>query len=668
MNQKARVLFIIAIVLAIISPVLSWASIDQDLGEIVVTSTRIAQSGYNVAGDVTVISRQQIEDSCAASVPEVLKEALGVNVYDSSTTKTARLDIRGFGETSISNVLFLVNDRKTNSIDMSGADLLQIPIEAVERIEIIRGAASVLYGDNAVGGVVNIITKKGEGALKGKAGYQYGSYNRQETHAEVSGEKKGVSYYFYSKYNDDRGYRQNSDLLAEDYNLRLGYKASEKLSLDLETGWHTDDYGQPGSLDDTQMETLGRRGTANPDDDAQTKDRFVNLSMDLNPWPGDLDFGKFNVDVSFRNRDSYSNNASWGMTTKNSIDTVGINGKYIFYKTIFDRHVNFVTGIDYYDNENRVRRESPAVTEYVISKQEFGVYGFSEYELFDHLFINGGSRYQKADYNFNQRNGSEDTAKNPHQWVSMGGLKYEYAKGSNVFANVQQTFRFLATDEWLNTISGVLNTNLKQQTGIQYEAGIKHNFNDAVVATVTPYIIDTNNEIYYNPQGGNFGWGANENYDKTRRVGVEFGNEVDLLKFFNIGFLNGLDVFTNYTYEQPKFSKGPYDGKDVPLAPRQQGNAGFKTKFLKYYNFNLTERYVGSRFVGSDTSNTLSPLKPYWVLDGKLSYCRDNYEIFAEVNNILSAKYSSYVSSYGTTKYYYPDPERNYNIGVNVKF
>ena len=117
----------------------------------------------------------------------------------------------------------------------------------------------------------------------------------------------------------------------------------------------------------------------------------------------------------------------------------------------------------------------------------------------------------------------------------MAGAKYEYADGSNVFANVQQTFRFLATDEWFNTITGVLNTDLNQQTGVQAEMGIKHNFDNAAIVSVTPYWIQIDDEIYYNPQGGNFGWGANENYDKTRRIGVEIGGEADILRFLDVG-------------------------------------------------------------------------------------------------------------------------------------
>ena len=168
-----------------------------DIGEIIITSSRMAQHDYKVAGNVTVINTDDIENSNAQSIPEILKEALGVHVVDNSTVKTSVLDIRGFGDTAARNVLVLVNDRILNTVDISSPDLLQIPLSAVERIEIIRGAGSVLYGDRAVGGVVNIITKKGKGNLTGRWGTHIGSYDRRGADVEISGSKVKFSYFFY---------------------------------------------------------------------------------------------------------------------------------------------------------------------------------------------------------------------------------------------------------------------------------------------------------------------------------------------------------------------------------------------------------------------------------------------------------------------------------------
>jgi outer membrane receptor protein involved in Fe transport len=104
------------------------------------------------------------------------------------------------------------------------------------------------------------------------------------------------------------------------------------------------------------------------------------------------------------------------------------------------------------------------------------------------------------------------------------------------------------------------------------------------------------------------------------------------------------------------------------MVPRHQASTGIMAKFLGRYHISLTGRYVGSRFVGSDTANALSPLKPYFVMDGRMAYEVKNLEVYLQANNMLGERYSTYASSFGTTKYFYPAPEENYNLGINIMF
>ncbi|MCK5345517.1 MAG: TonB-dependent receptor, partial [Candidatus Heimdallarchaeota archaeon] len=600
-----------------------------DLDRIVVTASRIGQHDYKIAGNVTVIDKKQIENSNAQNIPDILDQTLGVNIYDSSTSKSSVLDIRGFGDTAARNVLVLVNDRRVNAADISGADLVQIPIEAIEKIEIIRGAGSILYGDNAVGGVVNIITKKGKGTVSGEVGFSMGSYDKRKTDITISGEKHNVSYYLYSKYNDERGYRQNSDLLAKDFNARVGYSPTDKISMDLNIGWHEDNQGLPGGLSISDLESLGRKGSKYETDFSNTKDRNMSLGFEVNPWPDDFYFGKFVVDFYYRNRDTYAEFNKWGdYHTKRSSDTKGITGKYIFDRTIFDREVNFVTGVEYYDDESEILGSGLNADDVTISKEEIGIYGFMESEVLEKLFLSGGVRYHQANYKFSDRNVYLDEEKKPEEWISGGGFKYEYGKGSNVHLNVQKTFRFLATDEWYQSaynptygVSPQLNTDLEQQVGLQYEVGIKHNFNDALMVNVTPYWMDNKNEIFFDPTTF-----ANSNYDKTRRIGVEVGKRINIAKLMDIGLFDDLEFFTNYTYQDAKFNGGSNNKKLIPMVPTHQADCGVSMKFLDNFIVSFAGKYVGSRFAINDVGNATPKAKPYYVADGKFSYKRRNLE------------------------------------------
>ena len=148
------------------------------LEEVVVTASRIETPLAEAPANVTVITAEQIRETGAQTLVDVFDREPGVFTQNLlGNPKTANIDIRGYGEAAPQNVLFLVNGRRINSIDLSGADLAQIPVDAIERVEVYRGPASVLYGDNAAAGAVNIILKAGEGAPKGSVSATTGSYN-----------------------------------------------------------------------------------------------------------------------------------------------------------------------------------------------------------------------------------------------------------------------------------------------------------------------------------------------------------------------------------------------------------------------------------------------------------------------------------------------------------
>ncbi len=640
------------------------------LEPIVVTANRYDLESAKAPSYVTVIGQQQISASGAQTVDELLKGLSGVHVTDNSTAKTAVVDIRGYGDTAARNVLVLVNNRKINPVDISGTDWLQIPLSSVERVEVMRGAGSVLYGDNAVGGVVNIITKKGQEGFHGEVGTKYGSYRTQSRDAQLSGKQARVDYLFSARQFDTDGYRVNSHLRANDFNGRLGYQLSDYVNLDLNTTWHEDDYGLPGGLTDNNLALLGRRGSANRQDFAKTRDRMLQLSADLNPWQ-DADMGRFVVDTSYRNRDSYAVFYSFGeFATKRNIDSYGINSKYILERDIAGRYFKGVTGVDYYTNDNAILGSGSNSDNIVVSKNEVGLYAQGEYYLTEKLSVNTGTRYQRADYTFNQNNAGSPVyiEQAPDKHIGSAGLKYDYAPGSNIFANAQQTFRFLATDEWYDSFSG-LSTNLNQQKGVQYQAGIKHDFNGKAAASLTPYWVDNSNEIFYDPAGGG-GFGANNNYDKTRRIGVEAGQVVHLKPILGIASLDRLDLKADYTYQNATFTDGMYKGNRIPMTSRHQGSIGVNVGFMKHYDWSLLGRLVGDQFAINDTANATDESPAYGVLDTKLTFSHEHIEIFGGINNLLGEKYDMYAtkSVSSAVKSHFPAPERSFMVGAKVKF
>jgi len=166
----------------------------------------------------------------------------------------------------------LVDGRRVNEIDLSGVDWTQIPLDQVERIEIVRGSGSVLYGDNAAGGVVNIITKRPEKPFSAGGEVAIGSYHyhKESVRSVESGAPyppSSVRLQFY------RWVSENQFLRAKNVGGKIIYDLNETLSFNLSGGFHQDDTGLPGALSKTIYES-DRRSAKNPFDKAETKDGF----------------------------------------------------------------------------------------------------------------------------------------------------------------------------------------------------------------------------------------------------------------------------------------------------------------------------------------------------------------------------------------------------------
>jgi vitamin B12 transporter len=147
------------LLLGVLACLPAWAQETPVLPEIVVTATRVDTDILDSPSAVTVITSRQIADSGATNVAEAINGAPGVVINDygaAGATKTVSLR----GATSASQVLVLLDGVRLNSSRDGGVDLSTIPMELVDRIEIVRGGASALYGSGAIGGVINIITKK----------------------------------------------------------------------------------------------------------------------------------------------------------------------------------------------------------------------------------------------------------------------------------------------------------------------------------------------------------------------------------------------------------------------------------------------------------------------------------------------------------------------------
>ena len=663
-----KIMVIIALLCFFVTPIYAQ---DEEvyLDKIVVTPTRSNEYIKNAPNNVTIIDKEDIEKSTAKIIPDIIREQTGVVVkeYSSGNGKLVNVDIRGFGESGLSNTLVLIDGRRVTQIDLSGTDWTQIPLAEVERIEIIRGAASVFYGDNATGGVINIITKDGKGKPRITVKSEIGSYASYDNRIESSGQIKNLNYYSFARTYQSAGYRNNNDIKANDFGLKLSSRLFDTLDTKLSLGYHADTYGLSGALNDNQINSpyIGRRGTVYPLDDGKSEDYFGNFMIEKDF----MKYGKFASDISMRVRQVKSNYMSFfPWQTNNYITTFGFTPKYILNNSLINHKNKITIGLDYYDAQDHILDGAPNTENNVIniSKKSYGLYIFDQLSITDKLVSSCGYRFEKARYNFEQISAvanQQSLAKADRTKVLSAGMNYLYdEKDSSMFLNYSESFRFPLVDEMFNSGypgfgGGGLNAALDQQRGKNYEVGLRHYFTKDIYANISFYRMDLRNEIWLNPVTI-----KNFNYDRTRHQGIEWESKARVD--------NRINLLGNYSFTDARFIKGDFGGNQIPAVPIHKWAAGFDVDILQNLNFSLITNYVGQRYFLSDQKNKFPRMSAYTTVDLRLSYAKNNFSIYGGIKNLFNEEYYEYGTVSGTAdrKNYYPSPGRNFFIGGSVGF
>jgi outer membrane receptor protein involved in Fe transport len=294
-----------------------------------------------------------------------------------------------------------------------------------------------------------------------------------------------------------------------------------------------------------------------------------------------------------------------------------------------------------------------------------------EFSILENFILSLGYRHEWTRFDLSQETPDSTDRIRDHKAAWNAGLDYFYGKKSSVFLSVKRGFRFPVTDElieyifdpvnFFQVIDVRLNPALKPQTGLQYEAGIRHAFTDQMEGNLTLFRIDTEDEIFFDPTPTpEASFGANRNYPKTRRLGAEMGAAFKLFQW--------LSLWGNYSYTQSRLRKGLFSGNDIPFVPRNKASAGADVHLGKGFLFNTRAILVGSRYLISDFENVVDELDQYYTVDTKLSYAYKGLKAFVGINNLFNRKYAEFGSFVGGTQYFSPSPERNYMAGVSYTF
>jgi iron complex outermembrane receptor protein len=642
--------------LLMISP--SWAEDEIKLDEIVVTATRYEEKLPDIPADVTVITREDIQHSPAQNIPDLLRAEAGIHVYDiGGNRRSITVDLRGFGETAPLNTLVLVDGRRVNQADLGGVDWAQIPIDRLERIEIVRGGrGSVLYGDNAAGGVINIITKEGQ-ALGGGGEIAGGSYGTFQSNAYFSGSSGPLKAYLSAGYLTSDGYRDNSDTEAWDFGVSADYRIGDFATLKFSSGYHKDETGLPGALKGSDFDAgRSRTDSTHPHDFMDIEDYYVQVSPEV-PLSGE---NLLKIDMSYRKRDAASfSSGDWGNFTADWDLKSFIVSPQVLVKTDICKSVNSaVLGFDYQKTENDIANDSlffgsRTEQKFDLSKENYGFYLHDDFAATGRLRLSAGYRHDWADFTFEP---GEPDSVSIEKDAYTTGINYTFLDKSYAYLSYSRSFRYPVLDELYSFFTNTVSTNVVPQTSDDYEAGIRYYLMDSLYLQMNLFRIDTNDEIFFNPVTY-----QNENLDgPTRREGIEASVGVEIVK--------GLSLKGSYTYTDAEIRGGMFKGKSVPNVPQHM--ATFEALYSPGKNFTvlLNGVYVGERPFISDLPNAFGDQKSYVVLNSRIQYAWKTLSVYLDIYNIADKRYSEFgsVSAFPAEKALYPSPERNFRAGLKM--
>ncbi|MEW6040193.1 MAG: TonB-dependent receptor [Elusimicrobiota bacterium] len=628
-----------------------------------ISLTRTVEPVDRQPANVSVITSEKIKNSGAQSAVELLRSEKGVTVRDYyGNGSKAEVDFRGFGETGASNNVVLVNGRRVNQIDIGNVDWTQIPVDLIERIEIIHGGAGVIYGDNATGGVINIITKTGTGVPPVETELSAGSFNLLKAAVSVNKSAKNFSYTARAGSFRSEGFRKNNSFNAVDFGVNSEYLFPGNASLTVGGSFHKDNYGLPGILKPQDWDSNEITKTYYPEDGARSVDYFLHPVFKTN-LP---EFGNSETEFSFRNRQVESDLVIWSLYDMRNIATIGASERFYRTDTLWGRTNKLLVGIEFYNSKQDITeyptKERRSYTKKTsISRDSLGVFLDNRFSLTEDVAAVAGLRLESFNYNFKEEVYNKSDSSSLSAQAFNLDVNWFYAGNSSAKISLIRSFRTPKTDEYYTfdpqtySVTG-WNKNMKVQENSELSLNLRHFIRDSRnTLGVTLFQIDGTNEIFYNPSTG-----ANENYSKTKRSGAELTADwlpVDFVKL-NAG----------YSYTDAKFGDGTYNGKDIPAVPAHKANVSATFRVAKNIELTATDTYVSEQRFISDQNNSSGWLSSYNVLNSKIQLTLENLRIYAGINNLTDTKYTDYGLVSGANKYYYPAPGRNFVAGMSMSF
>jgi len=628
--------------------------------QVVVTADRIEHPVTDVPADIIVITREELKDK---TIVEALETYAGISFQSYNGNRTqASVSMRGFGENSHGRVLVLVDGIKQNNVDMSGTDWIALPASAIERIEVLQGGASAIYGNGAVAGVINIITRKA-GADKGFAAdaqAQLSSFDGNAAKFYMSGAGKYLSLSLSGNMEHNDGWRDRTMYDLKQISAKLDCDIKDIFSAGLNFTVFTSDYEMAGAIIEEIYDDDPKRA-AYYDDDANLEGCSISFISRYNP----VDILSVVFSAGYRHKENKTNMDSWTTWTTTKTNSFFVSPAATLNLDFDWASDSFTLGLDFAHDRITSKGYSDSLRndktcDNDVAKRNVGVFANNDIRfLNDALAFTLGARYD-----YECIDAFDDDVKF-YPFSLTAGINYLFPDTSNVYFRYDRVFRTPFTDEQVSYqgYGEGFNSDLDPEYGNSFEMGFNLNSIAWFSIGASGYVLMMKDEIAYNNNTL-----ENENMNDTIHYGINAKANFKF-KYFSL--------LAIYGWTEAKFTEGDYNDNDIPLVPHHRFTA-VPTVYLPYgFSLSADVSYTGSVYVGQDYDNALDRNKGYFltgvVLEYKYAGKLFTASAFGRINNLFDIKYAScayigYDASFNAVPTFYPGNGREFIIGGTLSY
>lgn len=613
----------------------AWA--DDSVEPVIVSASRMPQLLRTAPIGATVITSEQIQRSGVADANEAIRKLAGVvGKTDLFGGREYLLDVRGYGDAAASNLVVMVDGVRISESEQLSARLTALPLNQIDRIEIVRGGSSVLWGGGATAGVVNVILKKNSGSYARIAG-SVSSYGGQDLNASGSTQVGALTVDGTVNRARSKGFREHSAYKQDSGSFGLAFGGdnwSQRFRVQQETQWSQ----WPDSLTFAQYEQDPRMATGT-NESTNDEGRFSSHT--------EIKAGDVSAQIDFGSRRRRYASLNYGRM----VESNQLTPKVVYNTKVSDIEWAAIFGVDFH----RWRLDTP--TTYGGDKahdSHTAVFMNHSVNLPSKTRIDAGYRRERA---IARAEGYSQYDQRSNLDASEIGVSQQIVTSLTGYGRVARSYRLPNVDDNGWTLSG---SPLRPQKSRDKEVGLRW-LTPTQQVNLRAFRQDNTDEIMQAAVDPLSGMTANFNAtNPTRRHGLELDGRWQVTK--------DLDLRTTWQHISARYVAGPFQGNDIVMVAPQSSTLRASYKLDDRQSVEVGVQHRGEMRLGNDDNNQCTRRIPASTqFDTRYSWTDREWSFAFGVSNLGNQVGYNY-AYYCTTGGLYPEQGRAYKATISRQF